>query len=97
MAPSIGHLYAVLTKGMKVVRVMRTEKGAKKYATQRGHTLVGRLSSPGTIDRLHSRCTVQTHFGTSQGWCRVAVINNALTVFRGKKAIANHFMEVFHG
>lgn len=91
-------IWAVMTHSMQVMRVMNTEKGAKKYATQRGLGLVGRIVTPTTVDSIRQRGSVWgglTRNGgcaiTRYGWIPYQGDRKQITIVRGTKAINKHF------
>ena len=82
-------LFCVITKDMKVMRVMRTEKGAKKYATIRGLFGVGLMDSPSTISKIFRR------FGTlnRREWVEFHQHGkrSKVSIFRGRDTIEQYF------
>lgn len=92
-------LYAVMTSKLKVMRVMTSERGAKRYATKRGLPLVGLMSSPRTVSELHYKDAVWHGLTrengsaiTARGWASRRNLNRQVSeICRGKAAIAAHF------
>lgn len=91
-------VWAVMTHSFQVMRVMNTEKGAKKYATQRGLGLVGRIVTPTTVDSVSQRGGVwggltRNDGGaiTRYGWVSYQGDRKRITIVRGIKAINKHF------
>lgn len=98
------HIWVVMTHSRKVMRVMKTEKGAKKYATQRGLGLVGRLVSRSKIDSVQRRGGVWGGLTrcdsspiTRYGWVPLESKRTDFTVCRGTNAINKHFGTVKNG
>ncbi|MGY3911026.1 hypothetical protein ACW5XW_08295 [Aeromonas piscicola] len=61
------NVYAVMTRDLRVMRVMRTERGAKRYATKRGHCTVGLMASASTVSTLFRKQQVWHGMTRSNG------------------------------
>lgn len=95
-------LYAVMTSDLRVMRVMNTEKGAKKYATTRGHPLVGLMDSPSSVSSLFRKGSIWGGLTrqdgcpvTRYGWIREAIKGGVVRVkvVRGSRKIASYFKD----
>lgn len=91
-------LWAVMTHGKKVMRVMSTERSAKVYATKRGLAIVGKMISRDEValgqikGGIWGGLTRSNHTQiTRYGWVPLKNASFKVTVFRGVKAIEKHF------
>lgn len=82
----MNHLYAVMNRDFKVQRIMKTELGAKAYATKRGLVVVGRIDSRDSVDIVWYKESGRKYKGWQKKRCKSKV-----TFHRGIKAIEEFF------
>lgn len=91
-------IWAVMTQQKKVMRIMKTERSAKVYATKRGLALVAKMISPTQAQFAQQKGGVwyglTSHDGrpiTQYGWVRISSKPFPVTIERGTKKINEHF------